>query len=197
MNQRKQKDPVDNLLKWEILCNFSDMQIGYSIANYGAGDFYGNDISSQAVGTIGLSYKDKWSFHFSNDFFGDGKDRWRTFAAELCIRDITVGALVGTNYGKNESNNNKHSRSGLSIVGKGECWDKGRVFIAPAWIGFRSGNQINRFGYSHKYIQALTQNVFHKYFSRNTPFFADYDGFLYEGPYSYNGYYNPYVLWNK
>lgn len=174
-----------------------DMQIGYSIANYGAGDFYGNDISSQAVGTIGLSYKDKWSFHFSNDFLGDGEDRWRTFAAELCIRDITVGALVGTNYGKNESNNNKPSRSGLSIVGKGECWDKGHVFVAPAWIGFRSGNQIKRFGYSHEYIQALTQNVFHKYFSRNTPFFADYDGFLYEGPYSYNGYYNPYSLWNK
>ena len=126
---------------------------------------------------------------------GDGEDRWRTFAAELCIRDITVGALVGTNYGYRDS----PIENGLKRRDKGSFyeWNNGKVFIAPAWIGFRSGDQINRFGYSHKYIQALTQNVFHKYFSRNTPFFADYDGFLYKGPYSYNGYYNPYALWNK
>ena len=73
---------------------------------------------------------------------------------------------------------------------------KGEVYSAPLWIGYRYKNQITRLGYSHPFVQDLTQNAVHHYFKPGAaPDFVHYNNFNY-GFFSYVGYYNPLSLWN-
>jgi len=89
----------------------------------------------------------------------------------------------------------------ISIVGSNNtnktgygAWKNGQVYFAPFWIGYEKGNIIHRVGYSHPYVQSLTQNFVHKYITP-TPFFLNYDNFR-SGPYSYFGRKNHFSLWN-
>ena len=67
------------------------------------------------------------------------------------------------------------------------------VFSAPIWIGVKSGNHIQRFGYSFKGVQQATQNIIHRFLTK-TPYFSNY-GHLSKGVYIYSGYDSPCNLW--
>ena len=73
------------------------------------------------------------------------------------------------------------------------AWKKGKVYFAPIWIGWKNGNMVYRLGYSHRYVQSLTQNAVHKYLSK-APLFIDYSDFR-QSAYFYFGSNNPYTLW--
>lgn len=77
--------------------------------------------------------------------------------------------------------------------GRGRAWRHGNIFSAPFWVGYRTGNSIQRIGYSHQYVQSLTQNAVHRYLVR-TPFFTGTDN-LYQGVYSSYGFNNPLSIW--
>ena len=177
--------------------SYKDWSLSYTQTFFPAGDFYGSDIGSQRVGTIGISNKN-FSFHFSNDYFGDKEDRWRTMAAELCIDDYSFGVLAGTNFGKDESSQSLPAKS--KIAGKYEKWDNGKVFVAPAWVGIRNDNQITRLGFSWSGFQDATQNVVHKLMYKTgtgtAKYYLDYTS-TYKGLFSYRGYLNSNVLWSK
>jgi hypothetical protein len=79
------------------------------------------------------------------------------------------------------------------------AWKNGKVFRAPLYFGFQSGNQVSRIGYSHKYVQVLTQNLWHKWAplkSMRTHFSINYQPET-QGGYYYRGTYNPYSLYFK
>ena len=69
----------------------------------------------------------------------------------------------------------------LCMTAKAAC-AKGLAFSAPIWIGVNHNNQTYRIGYSHRYVQSLTQNFVHKYITP-TPFFTDYE-YMREGIYT-------------
>lgn len=71
-------------------------------------------------------------------------------------------------------------------------WPKGEAYSAPLWVGYKLGNQIYRFGYSHPQIQDKTQNAVHSLIK--SPHFKNYDKFK-TGAYVYSGYNSPYSLW--
>lgn len=73
------------------------------------------------------------------------------------------------------------------------AWEKGEVFSAPFWIGFKSGNQIQRIGFSHKVVQNITQNGVHKGFA-HTPYFLGYNYFN-KGIFYQSGYNSPISIW--
>ncbi|MDR2408444.1 MAG: hypothetical protein LBE13_10090 [Bacteroidales bacterium] len=83
---------------------------------------------------------------------------------------------------------------GRKANGKVQTWKNGRPYFAPLWIGYRSGNQITRIGYSHKIVHNMTQNMVHKFM--NTPYYMSYDEFR-RGGYFYTGYRNPFSLWER
>ena len=153
--------------------------------------------------TGGTSDGHKFGLSFSNDFFwgiGDKCDRWRTFAAEVSYDNYSFGVMVGTNDGKTASKGHFSESENESIAGKFDKWDNGKVYIAPAWFGIKQGNQITRFGMSKRNFQDATQNVLHKYWpannERKAKYYLDYTQ-MYEGPYTYRGYNNPFSLWNR
>jgi hypothetical protein len=159
----------------------------------------GQNFGAQAVGTY-TGYFNHNSFAFSNDALGDKQDRWRTNAVELTIGKWSVGTYLYTNWGREESPliNDKQTYDGVAKGLKNNkkgAWNNGRVYFAPAWIGYRSGNQVTRIGYSHPMVQNFTQNVIHKYVTP-TPYFLDYNKFR-SGGYFYSGYYNPFSLWER
>lgn len=82
-------------------------------------------------------------------------------------------------------------------------WENGQTYSSPLYIGYRSGNNITRLGYSHRAFQHYTQNIgAHKSGFLGIPFFGHanyfmgYDNFQ-SGSYNYSGYYNPYSLWGR
>ena len=179
---------------WFAQANYNDWTVGYGITYYDATTYNGHQLGKQAVGTGKLSYKD-YSFTLSNDLFADGRDRWRTSAAELSIGDFSVGTYVVTNWGAQESLY-EHKDAKAPLLGEGplKAWKNGEVLSAPFWVGLRHNAQTYRVGYSSKYVQSLTQNAVHKYITP-TPFFIDYDK-MKVGMFSYFGYNNPLTLWN-
>ena len=74
-----------------------------------------------------------------------------------------------------------------------KAWINGNIYSAPFWIGYNNNGNMYRIGYSHQYVQSLTQNAVHKYLVK-TPFFLGTDNF-YKGMFSYSGYNNPLSLW--
>ena len=170
---------------------------GYGRTKYDESSNHGNYLGAQTVGTITLGLGRDVSFSLSNDLFGERKqDRWRTSAAELTIGNFTLGTYVTTNDGRHESagSTNKNIDPLLGAnKHKKESWTNGVAYSAPAWFGIRNGNKINRFGYSHPYVQSITQNFVHKYIVP-TPYFHPSPSF-YEGGYFSSGFNNPLTLW--
>lgn len=165
-------------------------------------------LGRQGVGTISLQLQDV-SLRFSNDAVGDRRDRWRSNAVEIGINDFVFGTYITTGDGKGESTvgedpmvyfnndvNKEKMRPIKEIDGKDKGttqWIVGNVYSAPFWIGYKSGNQVYRIGYSHKQIQDKTQNLVHKTIVP-TPLFVGEEQFK-EGVYIYSGYNSPYSLW--
>lgn len=186
---------------WNAMATIDGWGGGFGKTFYTESVFYGNNISSQSTGTIALAFPNG-TFSVSNDLWGDKQDRWRTTSAELAIGSISIGTYVSTNWGAEESEGLHYLDKRDDICGynpntndKGLAWNNGKVFEAPLWLGLRHGNHINRIGYSHRYIQSLTQNFVHKNIVK-TPYFLNYNSFN-EGIFMYSGYNNPFTLWNR
>ncbi len=162
-------------------------------------------LGRQGVGTISLQLQDV-SLRFSNDAVGDRGDKWRSNAVEIGINDFVFGTYITTGDGSGEStvgdkkvqyvkyDGKVQPLSEIDQSDKGNAeWLVGNVYSAPFWIGYKSGNQVHRIGYSHKNVQEMTQNFVHKHLA-NTPQFNGEDYFK-EGVYIYTGYNSPYSLW--
>ena len=167
---------------------------------YEASNCVGANAGAQTLKSYGVYFPGGVNFKISNDLWGDGKDRWRSTAAELTIGKFSVGTYVVTNYGKEEGGKPNPSQKAPWPVGKNNnegmgAWDDGRVFTAPLWLGYKSNGQVIRFGVSHPVVQNLTQNLVHKFKIGYAPFFLNYD-YMYKGVYSYSGFDNPISLFN-
>lgn len=187
---------------WNGAMTINGWGAGYGRTYYSASSIAGQEYGKQIVGTW-TGYFNHNSFSVSNDKFGDKGDRWRTSAAELNIGKYSIGTYLYTNdggkdsdYMTDESENcvppwpvGRNGNKGLST------WTNGRVHFAPAYIGYRKGNQITRIGFSHKIIHNLTQNWVHKGFGKQN-YYMSYDEFR-SGGYFYSGYYNPHSLWER
>ena len=161
---------------------------GYGLTHYYEQSFNGVDFKAQNVGTI-TAKLDNFSIRLSNDLFaGGGHDQYRTHAIELSYKNWSIGNYVTTNNGAEESGYTKDMKN----KEKPPVWPKGEAYSAPLWIGYKSGNQIYRFGYSHPQIQDKTQNAVHSLIK--SPHFKNYDKFK-TGAYVYSGYNSPYSLW--
>jgi RHS repeat-associated protein len=183
-----------NYWGWNAAATYDGYGGGYGRTYYDAGTVMGHKFDAQTVGTF-TAYWDGGSFSLSNDAFGDGKDRWRSNAVELNIGRFSVGTYIYTNNGKKESKGKNDMAAPLIGKNKKEAWENGRVYFAPAWAGYKHGNQITRIGFSHPMVQNLTQNLIHKYVTP-TPYFLNYDEFK-SGGYFYSGYNNPFSLWER
>jgi len=141
----------------------------------------------------------KWITENRPRFSGEKhQDRWRTSAAELSIGNFTIGAYVITNDGRHESKGERNNEPSLllGINKRFGAHTNGEVYTAPLWFGYKYKNQIHRIGFSHPYVQDLTQNLVHHYFKPGAaPDFVHYNFFKVKG-YSYIGYDNPISLWN-
>jgi RHS repeat-associated protein len=196
------------------------MSVGYGAGSDGTGDYTGYSGSvrigdfgagysrtsytgenSQVVGGASLSYKNV-SFRLQNDFLGDQHDRWRSNAAELSIGDFVIGTNLYNNYpeGEGQGTENIPSRSGKYNKGDYKAWKSGKTYSSPAWIGYKQGNSVFRYGYSHPMVQEKTQNWTHRsgflglgLFGQQN-YYLDDSEFKY-GPYYYGGYNNPFTLW--
>jgi RHS repeat-associated protein len=196
---------------WNAAATFDGWGVGYGRTYYGASEVMGQKFGAQAVGTF-TGYFNHNSLSISNDLWGgvNNEDRWRTSAVELTIGRFSVGTYLYTNDGRRESQTfdgssplddadncvpswpvGRNKNKGLST------WRNGRVYFAPAWIGYRSknGNQITRIGFSHKVIHNLTQNWVHKGFGKQN-YYMSYDEFK-TGGFFYSGYHNPFSLWER
>jgi hypothetical protein len=80
--------------------------------------------------------------------------------------------------------------------GKEEKMKDGRVYSAPMWIGVRTGNRMERIGYSFRGSQDLQQNGIHTTFIGDQNYYLDYRDFN-RGWYGYSGYNNPFSLWGR
>ncbi|WP_302614399.1 polymorphic toxin type 23 domain-containing protein [uncultured Muribaculum sp.] len=161
-------------------------------------------LGEQTVGTI-TAQVDGWQLRVSNDCIGDGHDRWRTSAVEITKGNLALGTSVTTNNGKeaSETANKEYPRYSIEngIISnyiKNESphegiWKKGVAYSAPLWIGFKNGNQIYRFGYSHIQVQDKTQNFVHENIAA-TPLFKNYKYFQ-QGIFIYSGTNSPISIW--
>ena len=215
-------DNWDTFLGFGMGSNYIAYGGGFSINEWGASYYsthYGNvegpdKISnSQIVGGVSLNFGKDVSFRIENDFLAfQGEDRWRSSAWELRIKKLTLGSTVYTNDPMGEAIANGISISeatdmlGTNMSGKTNkhdkgAWKNGQVYSSPLWIGYRSGNNIFRMGYSHSIVQDKTQNWVHRYGFFYLPFgYQNYYNKYYnfkEGYYGYSGYYNPFSLYNK
>lgn len=177
---------------WNVGASYKGYGASYGITTYESGKFHGQDIDGQKLGHLGLKAGNV-SFCLFNDLWGDANDRWRTSAAELTIGKFSIGTYVDTNWGKEESSGGEFDGKD-KLIGKNKAWINGKVYSAPIWVGYRRRNMSYKLGFSHTYIQSLTQNFVHKYISP-TPFFLDYSLFE-QGVFYYCGTSNPFTLWN-
>ena len=190
---------------WKVYAKSGNWGIGYGRTQYEEGDFNGNYLGPQETGTISLTISDV-SIDYSNDYFGDHDDRWRTTAAELTIGKFSVGSYVYGNQGGRESgwtgekwkcvkeeDKPKYTRqTKIPIVGTMNAWKGGKVYYAPFWLGYSQQGNIYRIGMSGKVVHRLTQNLFHKIIS--FPAYDNYANTIYNG-YSYYGRHNPISIW--
>lgn len=192
---------------WNATASYNGWGLGFGKTYYSKEVVRGNILGKQTVGTISALFPGG-SFRLSNDMFGKKHfDRWRTSAAELAIGRFSIGTYVTTNWGKHESeligNYNSRYDGEDPLLGynkdrfvndpNSKAWKEGNIYSAPFWIGYSHNGNVYRIGYSHQYVQSLTQNAVHKYLVK-TPFFLGTDNF-YKGMFSYSGYNNPLSLW--
>lgn len=189
-----------NYSGWGASASSHGWGLGYGRTHYDETNVHGNTLGAQTVGSLTFGFGNDVSFMLSNDIFGEKhQDRWRTSAAELTIGGFTLGSYVTTNDGQHESKGKKSFFKCMhdSLLGENKndmgTWEKGCAYSAPFWIGIRNGQLIQRFGYSHPYVQSLTQNLVHKYLVP-TPFFKPSPSF-YTGGFYNSGFNNPLTLW--
>jgi RHS repeat-associated protein len=200
-----------NYWGWNASAGYAGYGLGYGQTYYG--NAIGPDGVSNAQRVANLSaFWPGGSFTFQNDIIklGGNGDRWRTNALELTIGKFSIGSYIYTNDGQAVSEElsgvtgegltdlacespiwgrNRKNRKGNELA----TWTHGEVFSAPVWVGYRHGNQIQRFGYSFRQAQDFQQNGIHKFIGRQQ-FYTNYNHFK-SGFYSYSGYYNPLSLW--
>lgn len=133
-----------------------------------------------------------------------GQDRWRTNAVELGIGNFVVGVNTYTNDPLNQYGRDDYDPDGMDMRGNKNkhgygAWKNGQVFSSSAWIGYKNGNSVTRLGYSHPFVQDMTQNSVHRNGFFHLPFgyqnyYNKYDYFQ-QGLNSNYGTYNPYNLW--
>lgn len=157
--------------------------------------------NAQSVGSFTALW-DGGSFRLENDFLMFNKqDRWRSNAAELAIGDFTVGTWLYNNDPKEQYGEQDFNMEGTDLYGKKNrgqwgAWNNGQTYASPFYFGVKTGNRIERIGYSSPWVQDRTQNVVH----RNVPFgrqhfYNKYDYFE-SGIYLYTGHYNSFSLWH-
>ena len=173
--------------------------LGYAMTSYNEQTLgNGAELGSQRVGTITGSYKD-FSFAFSNDIIGDGKDRYRSNAVEIGYGDFSIGTYVCTNDGMTESGYTKETwniKKRELIKAKKSIndypWENGKVLHSPIWLGFKRNGFVQRIGVNYPPAQQATQNLLHRiikypqytqYWDNNTT------------PYNYIGTKNPLSIW--
>ena len=204
---------------WNTSATYDGWGGGYGRTYYGAEVVGGQSLGSQTVGTVSMQFGRNVSFRISNDLWGDREDRWRSSAVELSIGDMSIGTYVTTNNGKEASGYREKGDIGSDLLSmqkepkdnilgvnsykkyrdesgkeraKGGTWKNGEIYRAPLWIGLKTGNMTYRYGFSHKYVQSLTQNFVHKYISK-TAFFQGTNHFT-GGLYSYFGTHSAYSI---
>ncbi len=202
---------TNRYMGWNATMSYNDWGVGYGCTNYNSyTTSNGNIIGAQNVGTI-TALLENVSIRLSNDCLGDRQDRWRSNAVEISIKNFVIGTSITTNNGKEESisKNGCEDRARYTYDGnskiidfiasehKGEryqgIWKEGKAYSAPFWIGFKRGNQVYRYGYSHPQVQDKTQNLIHRTLAP-TPLFKNYNSFNY-GAFIYSGANSPYSLW--
>ncbi len=197
---------------WNFGLNLSSDFSSYNIggeASYTAGDwtfgysgsYYSDDKHYNGGVQIGLN---DWSFNINNDFFAfKDQDRGRTQAMQFGYKDLSIGSYMITNDARAEAPDGYMIDESSPIFGKNrgpagkQSWGKyGKVYQAPLYIGFRSGHQISRLGFSHKSVQDFQQNGIHQSFFKpgNQNYYLNYENFQ-TGAYIFGGYYNPYSLY--
>jgi len=182
------------------------LTLGYYATFYGSKQGPDGKSNKQLVGGVSASYKD-FSVRFENDFLAfQGKDRWRTNAFEIQYKNFVFGTSVYTNDPEGEGSDKDYE--GTDLLGNRNkkfngkeygAWEEGQVYLAPLWFGYRDGNNVIRAGVSDRMVQDRTQNWVHRNGFLYLPFvhqnfYNKYD-YMYEGPYNYSGYYNPFSLW--
>ena len=170
-------------------------KISYGITMYGESTVNGKIYEAQNVGTVTVGWNGG-SFSLSNDLFAEKEDRFRTTAAELTIKNFSIGTYVDTNNGKKDNQlqtNRETSTHDNPNPVKSKEWDKGLVYAAPLWFGYKQGNNISRIGFHHELIQRGTQNFIHSLIG--SKYYTDYSQMT-RGLYSYYGTINPFNLWN-
>lgn len=171
---------------------------GFGQTSYEASEVMGQQFGAQKVGSL-TGYFNYNSFTFSNDILGDGEDRWRTNAVELNIGKWSIGTYLYTNYGKEDGQGVDYDAE-APYLGKNKykkgAWNNGQSYFAPLWVGYKRGNEITRFGFSHPLVQNFTQNVAHRTKLGSQNYYLNYDNFK-TGGYFYSGNYNPLSLWDR
>ncbi len=193
-----------NYYGWSSSVKYGQWGAGYGRTTYSSGDFHGELAGSQTLGTLSLYFPYKASINFSNDCLGDREDRWRTNFIDFSVAQFSIGSFVSTNWGRNASELSAkpgekvfYEKEADSPIGKNKngngAWLDGRVYFAPAWVGYRTGNTVIRAGFSHKSVQNITQNLIHKNVKfAATHYFLNYEK-MYTGGYFHYGRYNPFT----
>jgi hypothetical protein len=157
----------NNYWGWNASATYGGYGVGYGRTYYGNATGPDGQSNAQTVGSATLFW-DGGSFTLQNDvkYLGDEKDRWRTNAFELTIGDFSFGNSIYTNLGEDASNGEQNESLLSPIWGKNRnegfsAWKSGKVYFAPTWIGVRTGNRIERIGYSFPGAQDLFQNGVH------------------------------------
>lgn len=190
---------------WRISAGYGDVELSYSKTYYPSESYGDYELGKQSVGTFSLNFAGECTFSISNDLWGDGQDRWRTHAAELSIKDISIGTYVYTNWGLKESGYEHPDRKGakesdalekdvkIDGIGINTRWKNGHAYFAPLWVGVKHNGVTYRFGHSNKHIHNATQNYIHQKFKKG-PYFYNDEPYFKTGFYSMQGNTNPLSL---
>ena len=191
-----------NMISWGGGFTVGDYGGSYYLTKYGNAPGPDGKSNAQLVGGVGLQFGDV-SVRLENDVLAGNGDRWRSNAVEIGIGKF----IFGTHLFNNDPEGSKSDidYEGRNVVfdklnknGKG-AWVDGQTYSSPFYVGYRSGNNVVRFGYSHRYVQDRTQNWVHRNGFFYLPFghqnYYNKYKHMYEGAYRYSGYYNPYSLW--
>jgi RHS repeat-associated protein len=187
---------------WNASVKYNGYGVGYGQT------YYGNAIgpdglpNNQTVGTFSLFFNNN-SLTIQNDFLGDKHDRWRSNAVELTIGNFAIGTWLYNNDPASEGKGfdlfgtNRQGKMNRPVNGNQRfgTWNNGKVYQSPIYFGIRSGNTVDRIGYSSPWVQEYTQNTVHRWvpFGRQN-FYTEDSDFRY-GLYLYAGYHNPFSLW--